>query len=234
MLANFVLLLAALLHPNLPVARRANHMSLERLQPAVMASSSADSQLDAAAAIAATLAEVDDRDALALHARLSLRAAEDDDFGMALREGLDVCAQAVRLYGPAGVITSFNGGKDAVAILHLMRAALASYCDKAELPQAQLPVLFFEQADEFPEVDAFVREAVERYDLKMYAYSNLSFAPGLAKCMDESGAGAFVLGTRETDPNAKEQGTFAPSSDWMPAFMRVNPVLHWRCVFFVH
>merc|ERR1711933_184439 len=38
---------------------------------------------------------------------------------------------------------------------------------------------------------------------------------------------AFVLGTRDTDPNAKNQGTFEPSSSWMPPFMRVNPILNW-------
>lgn len=29
------------------------------------------------------------------------------------------------------------------------------------------------------------------------------------------------------DPNCKEQETFAPSSTWMPPFMRVNPILDW-------
>jgi len=38
---------------------------------------------------------------------------------------------------------------------------------------------------------------------------------------------AFVLGTRTTDPNAGQQGQFAPSSHYMPAFMRVNPILVW-------
>ena len=36
-----------------------------------------------------------------------------------------------------------------------------------------------------------------------------------------------MLGTRATDPNAKGQQDFAPSSDWMPPFMRVNPVIYW-------
>jgi FAD synthetase len=62
----------------------------------------------------------------------------------------------------------------------------------------------------------------------MYSYSNLSFAPGLERCISESGARAFVLGTREGDPNSKGQEAFAPSSDWMPPFMRVNPVIRWR------
>ncbi|CEM06680.1 unnamed protein product [Vitrella brassicaformis CCMP3155] len=40
---------------------------------------------------------------------------------------LRVLVDALRLYGPEGVVCSFNGGKDAVLILHLMRAALAKY-----------------------------------------------------------------------------------------------------------
>merc|ERR1712151_866203 len=38
---------------------------------------------------------------------------------------------------------------------------------------------------------------------------------------------AFVLGTRHDDPNAGSQGKFAPSSSWMPPFMRVNPIIDW-------
>jgi len=38
---------------------------------------------------------------------------------------------------------------------------------------------------------------------------------------------SFVLGTRTTDPNAGKQGAFAPSSHYMPPFMRVNPILEW-------
>ncbi|KAH8060508.1 hypothetical protein JL722_4611 [Aureococcus anophagefferens] len=38
---------------------------------------------------------------------------------------------------------------------------------------------------------------------------------------------AFVLGTRRGDPNCGDQQAFEPSSDWMPPFMRVNPILDW-------
>ena len=36
-----------------------------------------------------------------------------------------------------------------------------------------------------------------------------------------------MLGTRRDDPNGGEQQFFEPSSDWMPPFMRVNPILLW-------
>ena len=39
---------------------------------------------------------------------------------------------------------------------------------------------------------------------------------------------AFVLGTRQTDPNSYGQGSWEPSSpsSYMPPFLRVNPLLH--------
>ena len=59
-------------------------------------------------------------DGLALHRLMCGRAEADDEFGVVLRKAMGVCTNAIRLYGPNGVVTSFNGGKDAVAILHLM------------------------------------------------------------------------------------------------------------------
>ena len=89
------------------------------------------------------------------------------------------------------------------------------------------PLAYFEQRDEFAEVDAFVHECVARYGLRLVSYDNTPFAEGLQKCIGEHGSRAFVLGTRSTDPNAAGQESFAPSSNWMPPFMRVNPILGW-------
>ena len=74
-----------------------------------------------------TVTPVGADEALSLYDSLRDRAAKDDALGVALRQALDACAQALRLYGPDAVVTSFNGGKDAVAILHLMRASLAHH-----------------------------------------------------------------------------------------------------------
>ena len=65
-------------------------------------------------------------------------------------------------------------------------------------------------------------------DLRVY--ENVPFAQGLKQCIETEGGAAlaFLLGTRKGDPNCKEQETFAPSSTWMPPFMRVNPILDWR------
>ena len=112
-------------------------------------------------------------------------------------------------------------------VLHLSLAALAAH-NAATGEAHRLRVIFFEVPDEFPEIDQFVRDTVEQFDLDLVTCANVGFADGLRNCIAEHGSKAFVLGTRGSDPNAGGQQDFAPSSDWMPPFMRVNPILTWE------
>lgn len=90
-------------------------------------------------------------DALALHSSLELRAQTDSRLGVALKQALRVLSDALRLYGPEALVTSFNGGKDAVVVLHLMRATLAQHNERSRTV-ARLSAIFFEVPDEFPQV----------------------------------------------------------------------------------
>ena len=169
-------------------------------------------------------------DDLALYEAMMVKAAEDSALGRGLKKGLGVLTQALRLYGEDKVVTAFNGGKDAVVVLHLMRAALADH--RRQNPSeagagARQRVIFFEVKDEFPQVASFLRDTAELYNLEVVRYANMDFARGIGNCIDEHGSKAFVLGTRMGDPNAGEQQLFEPSSDWMPPFMRVNPAIYW-------
>ena len=129
------------------------------------------------------------------------------------------------------VIGSYNGGKDAVVIMHLMRAAHASYHKNfTGDPPTKPKVVYFDSKDEFPEVLSLLHQTIDAYDLQMIAFDqSYSFSEGLETIVTAKKPSqmAFVLGTRKDDPNAGSQGLFAPSSDWMPPFMRVNPILHW-------
>lgn len=163
-----------------------------------------------------------------------------------IREALNALDHAYRLYGPHSVICSFNGGKDAVVILELMRAAHAHYYRQKQQQQQEkgktnhVPVrpraLYFEHADEFPEVLSYLHDCVADYDLDFIAFKQgIKFNEGLEVLVNNNIPPkssvvfpmAFVLGTRSSDPNAGDQGYFAPSSHYMPPFMRVNPVLEW-------
>jgi 3'-phosphoadenosine 5'-phosphosulfate sulfotransferase (PAPS reductase)/FAD synthetase len=169
----------------------------------------------------------------------NLMACDDAYVAPLIHDALNVLDHAYRLYGPESVICSYNGGKDAVVILHLVRAAHAHY-HRRKNTGASTPirprVVYFEHQDEFPQILTLLDESVTDYDLDMIAFEkDTKFGDGLQTLVDHnipSGGGtafplAFVLGTRSTDPNAGAQGQFAPSSHYMPPFMRVNPVLDW-------
>ena len=162
-----------------------------------------------------------------------------------IKTALSCLDHAFRLYGPSSVICSFNGGKDAVVILHLVRAAYAAYCKQQQnndnsCQVLQPRVIYFDHADEFPEILSFLHEQVLQLDLDMICFEQgTKFQHGLKVLVDCNCVLAAktnstvtlplacVLGTRITDPNANGQQQFAPSSHFMPPFMRVNPVLDW-------
>lgn len=176
---------------------------------------------------------------LELHDRLMECA--DSYVAPEIKEALKCLDHAYRLYGPESVICSYNGGKDAVVILHLLRAAHAHYfrsCrrEDSSIQPCRPRAVYFDHKDEFPEVLSLLHNTVNAYDLDMVVFEQgVSFSDGLKMLVDNNfpkGSTiafpmAFVLGTRSSDPNSQSQGHFAPSSHYMPPFMRVNPILEW-------
>lgn len=162
----------------------------------------------------------------------NLRSCNDGYMSAPLNSALNILSDALRLYGPEQLFASYNGGKDAEVILHLLRAVFAKYsADKGIIIQPKL--IYFAVTDEFTEILAHINESERllRLDLQRY---DIGIMQGLGRhieSMKAASAGtvcpAFVLGTRRGDPNCGDQQAFAPSSDWMPAFMRVNPILDW-------
>lgn len=176
------------------------------------------------------------KDSLELYERLT--SCKDSYVSPAIQSALNTLDHAYRLYGPSSVICSFNGGKDAVVILHLVRAIHAKYYNSTGETPIRPRSVYFNNDNEFSEVTSFLEESVNAYDLDMVAFeSGVGFAAGLDILVKNNyiqGSAvnvlpmAFVLGTRESDPNAMGQDSFCPSSHWMPPFMRVNPVLNWN------
>ena len=146
-------------------------------------------------------------------------------------------SQALRLYGDDALVTSFNGGKDAVVVLHLTRAVSAGVAAQAAAQAAdghparrrRRRACASFTLSSATSLRRWTRSSTSAwgYGLRLVSYDNTPFAEGLQKCIGEHGSRAFVLGTRSTDPNAAGQESFAPSSNWMPPFMRVNPILGW-------
>jgi len=175
-------------------------------------------------------------ESLELYERLT--SCKDSYVSPAIQSALNTLDHAYRLYGPNSVICSFNGGKDAVVILHLVRAIHAKYYNSTGETPIRPRAVYFNNNDEFSEVTSFLEESINMYDLDMVAFEHgVGFSDGLDILVKNNyvqGTAevvvpmAFVLGTRESDPNAVGQDSFCPSSHWMPPFMRVNPILDWN------
>ncbi|KAG7363694.1 molybdopterin-binding domain containing protein [Nitzschia inconspicua] len=115
----------------------------------------------------------------------------------AIQSALNTLDHAYRLYGPQSVVCSFNGGKDAVVILHLLRAAHAKYYNTTTTTTSTTtknptrPVrpraVYFNNNDEFQEVVDFLHDSVQRYDLDMIAFEHgVSFSEGLQILVDNN------------------------------------------------
>jgi len=233
----------------------------ERTAPACspfchLLASDEESSTLAATATAASWSKPAYQAALDLHERME--TCTDPYIAPLLKSTLNDIAMSYRLYGPFCMVGSYNGGKDAVVIFHLMRAVHAKYCsemrkvdDSFMIPRPR--VIYFQHLDEFPEVLSLLHEGVEQFDLDMLAFKEgTSFGDGLKYLVERNIAPgknglsfhqraknneplplppphplAFILGTRKDDPNAGSQGVYAPSSHYMPPFLRVNPILDW-------
>lgn len=137
-----------------------------------------------------------------------------------LRQAVEAIQAALRLYGPERLLLSFNGGKDATVLLHLARAVYA------HAGLAPPRCVYWDDDACFPQVAAFVEDAVQRYSLPLLRYS-CGFTDGLRDAVDRHAMAAVLLGTRTCDPNGVGADAFQPSSAGWPTFMRVNPLLHW-------
>jgi FAD synthetase len=168
-------------------------------------------------------------DAAALHARFV--DYSDEPLRHKIDHSIKILEDALRVFGPDAVYASFNGGKDACVILHLLRAARHAHAVKSsnrEKPKC----IYFDASDDFGEVRTFVRDTCEALSDELAVEPvapDVGYVDGLKKLVSDAKprALAFVLGTRQGDPNCGDQKPFEPSSEWMPAFMRVNPILDW-------
>merc|ERR1712194_457542 len=83
-------------------------------------------------------------EALKLYERLKDYSKRDNDFGSKLRITLKSLESGYRLYGSEYICGSFNGGKDAVVILHLLRAVHAKFENEEKKSPKRLRVIYFE------------------------------------------------------------------------------------------
>jgi len=114
-----------------------------------------------------------------------------------IKEALACLSTAYHKYGgPNSVVCSFNGGKDAVVLLHLVRAAHAYYYHEhnsksrhtaAEaIPVLRPRVIYFDNDDEFIEIASMLQTQVQQYDLDMLCFEKgIGYAQGLTLLLND-------------------------------------------------
>lgn len=140
-----------------------------------------------------------------------LRNCQDAYIRDVINGALDALDDALRLYGSSQLLSSYNGGKDADVVMHLLRAAIAKHSqDNNTIYVPKL--VYFSVSDEFPEVLEHIEYSERLFDLQLKRYS-CGIIDGIKQHAEanKGSAPAFVLGTRHGDPNCGTQGIFAPS-----------------------
>lgn len=107
------------------------------------------------------------RDPLQLY--FAMRSCKDQYISTHLNKALDSLSDALRLYGPTRLFSSYNGGKDADVIMHLLRAVYAKY--SLDTGVSNLPELvYFVNEDEFDEVTQHIERSKALYNLQITTY----------------------------------------------------------------
>jgi len=160
----------------------------------------------------------------------------DGEFGAKVRASLDLLKNGFRVFGGENIIASYNGGKDALVSLYLLRAAEES--QRRSEPTKPFSVVFFKGQDEFPEVLDFIEESMKKMGMSYFEFSGSwqSCLDSLRKSRRKNGLGdelpmCFVMGTRIRDPDCARRENFAPlkmSSKWTSIpFLRIQPIIYW-------
>ncbi len=109
-----------------------------------------------------------DEDPLAFYN--NLRDCKDAYLSSHINQALDTLVDAIRLYGPDNVFSSYNGGKDADVIMHLLRAVCGKFA--ADHRCECFPrLVYFAIEDEFDEVLKHIDSNELRYGLKLTRYN---------------------------------------------------------------
>lgn len=101
----------------------------------------------------------------------ALRSCKDQYISSHVNKALDSLSDALRLYGPNHVFSSYNGGKDADVIMHLLRAVFAKYSDDRGVDVSPEMVYFY-NPDEFEEVTEHIERSKTLYNLNITTYDN--------------------------------------------------------------
>eukprot|EP00485_Elphidium_margaritaceum_P003250 CAMPEP_0202690168 /NCGR_PEP_ID=MMETSP1385-20130828/5249_1 /ASSEMBLY_ACC=CAM_ASM_000861 /TAXON_ID=933848 /ORGANISM="Elphidium margaritaceum" /LENGTH=317 /DNA_ID=CAMNT_0049345403 /DNA_START=58 /DNA_END=1008 /DNA_ORIENTATION=- len=160
----------------------------------------------------------DNEDPLTLYARIK---ANNDKLSL---DAIHFIQRTIDQYKLPHLAFSFNGGKDCVVLLYLIRIALQLLNERDE----HLPIIWFQRNKEFKELEEFLRFCVKRFKFPLFETSN-DYKNGLEHYLKNGNpqCRAVFLGQRRNDPWCGDLQLSTHCTSGWPDIMRINPILEW-------
>jgi len=171
-----------------------------------------------------------------------IRTPGNENTAEKVRKALAEIDRILDIMEPGTLALSFNGGKDACAMMHLVREACEPHRTH-KFTHVQ-PIWFKNPTDEFPELVDFVKQQADLYFTHpsqvramdgsplnrlwtLHIANEKDFISGLAKVQRQVPLRCIIMGTRRTDPGCGKLASLTASTGNYPPFLRFNPILEW-------
>ncbi|XP_063222856.1 FAD synthase-like isoform X4 [Bacillus rossius redtenbacheri] len=123
--------------------------------------------------------------------------------GISVRKVIENCLDR---YDSSELFLSFNGGKDCTVLLHLVSAVFQK--KHAHSKSQALRTVYIQCSDPFPEVESFIAESAERYNLDVICMSSPIKVALEKLLLKNPNLKAVLMGTRRTDPYSETLNHF--------------------------
>ena len=147
---------------------------------------------------------------------------------------MEVVENTLRLYLPSKgtdaaedgrVCISFNGGKDATVVFHLLHYVLHKH-KLVSMLGTTIKIIYFDDPHQFPAIEQFIKDSLAALHVQPVTFKS-SFREGVERAIETYHLQAVLMGVRRGDPHTEDAEHFHPSTPNYPAFMRVYPALQW-------
>lgn len=123
---------------------------------------------------------------------------------------MQILNETFERYSLQELFLSFNGGKDCTVLLHLINSVLRQ---RNKLLEEKLLCLYMKPKCPFEEIEMFVEQCKEDYDIEVKTCSAGTTKESLQKVCKEREASpspllACLMGCRRTDPYCEELNVF--------------------------